>query len=138
MAKRAMPKWRAAPAALIEQFTRATADLPQIESRKMFGYPAIFLNGNMVAGLFQDQMIVRLSESDRRQLAAIAGAAQFEPMPGRPMREYMVLPGSIVDASAKSKEWLERARGFVAALPPKQAKGAKKATKKQAASKRKR
>jgi TfoX/Sxy family transcriptional regulator of competence genes len=138
MAKKAMPKWRPAPDALKEQFARACADLPQIESRKMFGYPAIFLNGNMVAGLFQDQMIVRLSEGDRERLAAIPGAARFEPMPGRPMREYMVLPASIVDAPARSKEWLERARSFVGTLPPKQAKGAKKAAKKPAASKRKR
>ncbi len=119
MAKRAMPKWRPAPAALIERFTRASADLAKIERRKMFGYPAIFLNGNMVAGLFQDQMIVRLSEKDRETLAAIPGAARFEPMPGRPMREYMVLPASIVDAPAKTREWLDRARGFVATVPPK-------------------
>src|SRR2546430_7616057 len=102
MAKRAMPKWRPAPEALTEQFARACADLPKIDNRKMFGYPAIFLNGNMVAGLFQDRMIVRLSEQDRETLASIPGAARFEPMPGRPMREYMVLPASIVDAPAKS------------------------------------
>jgi hypothetical protein len=84
MAKRAMPKWRPAPPALIAQFARTTADLPKIESRKMFGYPAVFLNGNMVAGLFQDQMIVRLSESDREQLTVIPGAAPFEPDAGTP------------------------------------------------------
>jgi TfoX/Sxy family transcriptional regulator of competence genes len=135
MAKRTMPKWQPAPAAVIEQFSRAIADLQNVESRKMFGYPAIFLNGNMLAGLFQDKMIVRLSEEDRETLAGIPGAAQFEPMPGRPMREYMVLPASIVNAPAKSKEWLERASSFVATLQPKQAKAAKK---KPAASKRKR
>jgi TfoX/Sxy family transcriptional regulator of competence genes len=136
MAKRAMPKWRPAPPALIAEFTRAVADVPKIENRKMFGYPAIFLNGNMVAGLFQDQMIVRLSESDRETLAAIPGAARFEPMPGRPMREYMVLPASIVGTPAKSREWLERARGFVATLPPK--KAGKAAKRKPAPAKRKR
>lgn len=138
MAKRAMPKMRPAPAALIEQFARATADLPKIESRKMFGYPAVFLNGNMVAGLFQDKMIVRLSEDDREALAAIPGAARFEPMPGRPMREYMVLPSSIVDAPAKSREWLERARAFVATLPAKSARLAAKTVKKSGPGGRKR
>src|SRR5262249_61312002 len=95
MAKPSMPKWRPAPAALVARFTRAVADLPKIENRNMFRYPAIFLHGNMVAGLFQDAMIVRLSEDDRDALAAIPGAARFEPMPGRPMREDMVLPASI-------------------------------------------
>jgi len=134
MAKRTMPKWQPAPDALIERFARATAELPSIESRKMFGYPAIFLNGNMVAGLFQDTMIVRLNARDRETLAAIRGAAPFEPMPGRPMREYMVLPASVVDAPAQTREWLDRACGFVATLPRK-AKGAKK---KAAPAKRKR
>lgn len=134
MAKRTMPKWQPAPAALIERFARATAELPSIESRKMFGYPAIFLNGNMVAGLFQDTMIVRLNARDRETLAAIRGAAPFEPMPGRPMREYMVLPASVVDAPAKTREWLDRACGFVATLPRK----AKSAKKRAAPAKRKR
>src|SRR3989442_2029665 len=86
----AMPKWRRAPDALIQQFGRAVEGLPGVESRKMFGYPAVFVNGNMFAGLFHDSMILRLNAEDRD---TFPGAAPFEPMPGRPMREYVVAPG---------------------------------------------
>lgn len=29
-----------------------------VEQRKMFGYPAVFVNGNMFAGLARDKMIL--------------------------------------------------------------------------------
>ena len=121
---RAMPKWRPAPAALIQQFGRAVEGLPAVEPRKMFGYPAVFLNGNMFAGLFQDSVVLRLSADDRETLP---GATPFEPMPGRPMREYVVAPASVVDSTMQLRTWLERARTFAASLPPKQT--AKRATK---------
>ena len=121
---RAMPKWRPAPAALIQQFGRAVEDLRAVEARKMFGYPAVFLNGNMFAGLFQDSVVLRLSAADR---GTLPGATPFEPMPGRPMREYVVAPASVVDSPAQFRTWIERARSFAASLPPKQA--ARKATK---------
>src|SRR2546425_3427341 len=90
----------------------------------MFGSPAVFVNGNMFAGLFQDSMILRLNAEDR---ATFPGATPFEPMPGRPMREYVVAPGSVADSTMQLRTWLERARHFAAALPPKQT--ARKATK---------
>ena len=121
---RAMPKWRPAPTALIEQFGRAVEDLRAVEARKMFGYPAVFLNGNMFAGLFQDSVVLRLSAEDR---GTLPGATPFEPMPGRPMREYVVAPASVVDSPKQFRTWLERARSFAASLPPKET--AKKATK---------
>jgi TfoX/Sxy family transcriptional regulator of competence genes len=114
--KRAMPKWRPAPPALIEQFSAAVGALPDVDTRKMFGYPAAFVHGNMFAGLFQDSVILRLSPDDR---GALRGATQFEPMPGRPMREYVVAPAAVVDSAAQLRAWLGRARSFAAMLPPK-------------------
>lgn len=79
---RVMPTFTKAPAALVENFTRALADLPDVEPRRMFGYPAAFTRSQMFASLFQDQMIVRLSEKDRRALTE-DGGRPFEPIPGR-------------------------------------------------------
>lgn len=83
---RAMPAFTKAPAALVETFRRAIAELPDAEPRQMFGYPAAFAKTQMFASLFQDKMILRLSEADREALVR-KGARPFEPMPGRPMRE---------------------------------------------------
>ncbi len=112
------PKWRAAPAPLVARFDRAVAALPEIQQRKMFGYPAAFVNGHMFAGVFQTSLFVRLAETDRTELIEKDGATPFAPMPGRVMREYVVLPPSIVESEAKLTAWLSRASHYVASLPP--------------------
>jgi TfoX/Sxy family transcriptional regulator of competence genes len=68
----------------------------------MFGGPAYFVNGNMFAGVLGEQLMVRLDADDRAELLdADPGAVPFEPMPGRPMREYVTLPESIWGGRAR-------------------------------------
>jgi TfoX/Sxy family transcriptional regulator of competence genes len=76
----------------------------------------------MFTGLFQDRMILRLSEGDRAELLRQPGAKTFEPMPGRPMREYVVVPPSVLGSEALLATWLERALAHARTLPPKQPK----------------
>lgn len=85
-------KWQHAPQELITIFLEAVKYLPEAETCKMFGYPCAFVNGQMFTGPHQDPMILRLSEADRAIFRALDGAHPFEPMPGRPMREYSVVP----------------------------------------------
>ena len=113
------PKWRAAPAPLVARFDHAVAALPEIHQRKMFGYTAAFVNGHMFAGVFQASLFVRLAEKDRTELIEKEGATPFAPMPERVMREYVVLPPSIVESEARLTAWLSRALRYVASLPPK-------------------
>jgi TfoX/Sxy family transcriptional regulator of competence genes len=119
-AKRAaMPKWQAAPPALVTTFETQAKALPSAEVRKMFGYPASFTNGHMFAGVFQSVLFMRLGEGDRARLLAREGAAPFEPMPGRAMKEYVVLPPSVVTSESELNEWLVRALAYAGSLPPK-------------------
>ena len=90
--KRAAPVWRKSPDDLIALFHAALPDDPRIERRKMFGYPCAFVAGNLFTGLHQENVIVRLAERDRVAAIGKQGARLFEPMSGRPMREYIVLP----------------------------------------------
>jgi hypothetical protein len=75
----------------------------------------------MLCGLFEDQMMVRLSEADRAKATLEAAARPFAPG-GRPMREYVVLPLQIVADARQLDAWLERAMAFVGSLPAKTAK----------------
>ncbi len=84
----------------------------------MFGYPAAFVNGNMAAGLHQDRLVLRLDEKDRAALMKLGGT-QFEPMPGRPMREYVVAPSDFTKRTAELKRWLGRSVAYAARLPAK-------------------
>lgn len=126
-----MPKFKPAPEAVVTLFHSAMADLPDAEPRQMFGYPCAFVKGQMLTGVFEDRIMLRLSDQDRAQFLKLPGARLFEPMSGRPMREYVELPPSIMNSPAKYRHWLERGLAYVQTLPPKpqkprKAKSAKK------------
>ena len=116
-----------APAALVELFAEVAPGAPA-ERRTMFGYPCSFLNGNLFMGLHGDRMILRLPGGQRDELIRTQGARVFEPMPGRPMREYVVVPKVILEDQRVLERWIERSRSFAASLKPKPKK-AKKAAK---------
>ena len=122
-------EFRKSPQELIDAFEAAMPDAPAVK-RPMFGYPAGFINGNMFLGLFADKMFVRLPEDSRAELMGIGGTP-FEPMPGRPMREYVVIPEKIIVEPAELKAWAGKALRYGASLPAKKpAKGASKSKKK--------
>ena len=85
------------PPELIERFDTVAADFPEATRRLTFGYPCLYVGGNMVSGLFESRWHVKLGPEERRELEAIPGSAPFEPMPGRPMTGFTLLPPSIVD-----------------------------------------
>jgi TfoX/Sxy family transcriptional regulator of competence genes len=122
-----MPDFSKSPPELIERFGAITSAIPDAERRQMFGYPALFVGGYHVTGLYQATWIVRLAEADRAELLALPGSAPFEPMPGRSMGGYVVLPPSIVAEDDAVRSWVERAIERARSLPPKPAKARKRA-----------
>lgn len=113
--------WRKAPTDLVERFQAAVAGVDGLETRKMFGYPAGFVGGHMVTGLHQESWIVRLPEASRLERLD-DGWSTFEPMPGRPMREYVALPADVIGDPDAARTWVERAADHGRSLPPKQPK----------------
>ena len=85
----------------------------------MFGYPALFVGGNLVTGLFADRWMIRLAPDDLAELLALPGAEPFAPMPGRTMTGYGVLPTEVVDDDAALDGWLARAVALGRSLPAK-------------------
>ena len=130
--------WSKSPQALVALFDACLPNEPGVERRRMFGYPCAFVNGNLFAGVFEESVIVRLSERERAE-AERAGGAPFAPM-GRPMREYVVLPAKVVrDGGRGLERWMARGLAFGAELPPKPPKavtGRKPAASKNAAKKK--
>ena len=82
-----MKAWKKSSPELVATFEKALPVSPAVTRRPMFGYASAFVNGNMFAGTFKDSIVVRLAETDRAALLKLKGAAQFEPMPGPPMKE---------------------------------------------------
>lgn len=110
-------EFRKSPQKLIDTFEAAMPGA-RAERRQMFGYPTGFVNGNMFMGLFGDRMHLRLPEELRVELIKIGGAP-FEPMPGRPMPEYVVVPESILKNSSRLAAWVHSAMRHTMSLPPK-------------------
>jgi TfoX/Sxy family transcriptional regulator of competence genes len=114
------PGWAKSPADLVDRFEAGTAPFmsePGVERRKMFGYPACFVDGKMFTGLHQDSWIVRLGPDDLGRLTELGGSA-FEPMAGRPMTGFLRLPAELAEPNA-AQPWLERALAHARTLEKK-------------------
>jgi hypothetical protein len=115
--------WSKSPPELVERFEAGTAaflEEPGVRRRQMFGYPACFADGHMFTSLFRDRWVVRLPADALAELALLGGSG-FEPMPGRPMTGYALLPPDLADADA-AHPWLSRALAYTRTLPPKKAR----------------
>jgi TfoX N-terminal domain len=110
--------WEKSPAELADRFGQVMDDFPELQRRKMFGYPAAFLSGNMVTGLHGASWVVRLGTESLAELHS-AGGTTFEPMAGRPMKSFAVLPDGVVGDDAALRTWIGRAVEHARSLPPK-------------------
>ena len=68
-----MPHWGNCPseqgrASYLRMVAETRNRLPARGGPTMFGYPARFVNGNMIAGLVRDRMVIRLGAEDRERL----------------------------------------------------------------------
>ncbi|TET28839.1 MAG: hypothetical protein E3J70_08615 [Candidatus Heimdallarchaeota archaeon] len=96
-------------------------------SRKMFGSLTYFINNNMMTGVHEDIIFLRLSEEDRENIKKeFPSVVHFEPLEGRKMREYVVLDEEIYRDIPTLEKWLEKAVSFVSSLSPKVPKQKKK------------
>jgi TfoX/Sxy family transcriptional regulator of competence genes len=110
------------PSEADKEFFRAVVpDSPDVEVKPMFGNLGAFVNGNMFAGLFGAAVGVKLDDEARSELEKVEGVGPFGPAE-RPMGGYLALPSL---GEAEAAEWVERAREYVATLPPKVKKAKK-------------
>jgi TfoX/Sxy family transcriptional regulator of competence genes len=100
-----------------DAFRSVVPDDARVSVRPMFGSVAAFANDQMFACLFADELYFRLGEDDRATLTA-AGGKPLEPMPGRPMREYVGLT-EWQSRMVLARDWAERALAYAISLGPK-------------------
>ena len=94
--------------------------VPDAQRRKMFGYPALFVGGNLVTGLFADSLDDPPAPTTTWPSCWPCPApSPFSPMPGRTMKGYGTLPPDVVADDAALDGWLERAIAFGKTLPAK-------------------
>jgi TfoX/Sxy family transcriptional regulator of competence genes len=94
----------------------------RITIRPMFGNISAFVNGNMFAGVFGDDLFFRLSDDDKRELLETKGTSPLEPMKGRPMKDYVVIPKTWHNQHEKIRRLVTQSLEWTGRLPPKKSK----------------
>lgn len=120
MASRKEPsrrRWSAPPEALTRRFNDIVARYPDVSVRSMFGCPSAFVGGQMFAGVFEQSVFVRLSPEERATILERLAGKPFEPLPGRVMKEYVILPMEILGDEAKLLRWIGEAHAYASGLP---------------------
>ena len=101
-----------------EQVVRfeALADVvPEADRKLVFGSPCCLVGGNMFFGVHALGLFVKLPPDQAQDLLA-EGGAPFEPMPGRPMGGFYVLP------DGEAAHWVRRSYTYATTLPAKKPK----------------
>ena len=110
--------WQPTPDALRTAWDAALPTDDRVERRTMFGQPCAFVGGHMFTLLLEDRCVVRLGPGHRESLGRLGGLP-FEPRPGQVMREYVVVPPTLVGDARRLRAWVLDGFRFAAALPPK-------------------
>jgi len=70
---------------------------------KMFGMPVLKAGDKVFAGTFGDAMTFKLGPDDLERARSLTGVDPFEPVKGRPMKEWVLVP------LAQAKRWSDLA-----------------------------
>jgi hypothetical protein len=70
---------------------------------QMFGMPVLKAGDKVFAGTFGDAMTFKLGPDDLERARALTGVESFEPVKGRPMKEWVLVP------LAQAKRWSDLA-----------------------------
>lgn len=114
-------------AGLSAEFKAMAPRLSHGELRKMFGYDAVFVNGNLAVGLWQNTCVVKVSPAHQAELLERGLAVPLQTRKGVVMTGWLELSEELAHDPEDLFTWSQRAVTFVAALPPKVKKPSKKA-----------
>ncbi len=110
-------------------FTKLVPGDPAITLKPMFGNLAAFVNGNMFAGLFGEDLFVRLPVPEAQPIMK-AGGRPFEPVAGHAMSGYVVVPASWQKKPDAVRAHITHALTLTRAMPAKAKKPVAAAKKK--------
>jgi TfoX/Sxy family transcriptional regulator of competence genes len=115
-------EWKKAPVELVGFLMEKMKGM-NCDYRKMFGYPAYFIKGKMFVGVHGDKLWLRLSDADIAEITKdCKDVVAFEPMPGRPIKGYVVLPKTVYSSDKVFAEYLKNSMQYASSLPPKHKK----------------
>lgn len=89
-----------------------------VTERTMFGGIAFFLDGNIVAGVWHEDLIARVGPEASATALAEPHVRPFD-ITGRAMTAWVMVGPDGIDTERQLADWLDRAVAFVVTLPAK-------------------
>ena|SRR5258707_1384081 len=103
---------------LADRIRWALRERRNIVEKKMFGGVGFLLNGNLLVGIWQSSLIVRLAPDGGAKALKRAHVRQFD-VTGRPMNGWIMVDPDGIDMDDQLAKWIEQAIEFVETLPAK-------------------
>ena len=89
-----------------------------VTEKAMFGGKAFLLDGNMLVGVIQNELVARVGPERFEAAVARNGARPFD-FSGRPMSGWVMVGPEGCQTDASLNAWIEEALGYVRTLPRK-------------------
>jgi TfoX/Sxy family transcriptional regulator of competence genes len=89
-----------------------------VVEKKMFGGIGFLLSGNMLVGVWQDSLIVRLGPQGADEALTQPHVREFD-ITGRAMKGWVMVEPDGMETDGQLADWVQRAIKFVSSLPMK-------------------
>jgi len=103
---------------LAQRVREAMEELPGFSEKKMFGGVCFLLYGNMVCGVLNDEIIVRVGSEKYKTYLTLPYTKMFE-LTGRPMKGWIVVEHEGHESDHDLARWVRIGVDFSLSLPPK-------------------
>jgi TfoX/Sxy family transcriptional regulator of competence genes len=103
---------------LADRVRQALRNDRRIGEKKMFGGIAFLFNGNMLVGVWEQSLVVRLGPDQATTALKQPHVQQFD-VGGRPMKGWIMVEPDGLDSDQQLAHWIDKAVQFVETLPPK-------------------
>lgn len=103
---------------LADRARSALKGVKGLAERKMFGGLCFTVQGNMVCGVVDDKLMLRVG-ADNHEATLKMKHAQPMDFTGKPMKGMVYVAPAGCKTAAAVKPWVKRALDFVKGLPPK-------------------
>jgi TfoX/Sxy family transcriptional regulator of competence genes len=103
---------------LVARIHQTLAQRKGIVEKKMFGGIAFLLHGNMLVGVWNNSLIVRLGPEQGEKALAEPNVTEFD-VTGRPMKGWVMVEPDGIESDAQLGHWIRRAEEYVVTLPAK-------------------
>ena len=103
---------------LAQRIRESLRDQPDLSEIKMFGGIGFMAQGNMVCGVLNDSLIVRVGPERYPEALAQPHTREFD-FTGRPMAGWVTVALEGDEADASLEEWVNQGITYALSLPPK-------------------